>query len=66
MKKRNEIDVDQVLTDYLATVSTEQLIAELETPHRAVLMTIPDEDFFQIPTETECFTQLMSYSYRFS
>jgi hypothetical protein len=53
MKNRNEINIDQVLNDYLAAISPEQLIAELETPQRAVLMSIPDDDFFHIPTETE-------------
>ena len=50
--QRPNIDVDRVLNDYLATTSTEQLIAELETPQRKVLMTIPDDQFFHIPTET--------------
>jgi hypothetical protein len=56
MKNRNEIDVGQVLNDYLAAISPEQLIAELETPQRAVLMAIPDDDFFHISTETESHT----------
>jgi hypothetical protein len=48
--QRPDIDIGRVLNDYLATTSTEQLTAELETPQRKALMTIPDEQFFHTTT----------------
>lgn len=56
MKSREEIDIDQVLNNYLATISPEQLIAELESPQCAILMSIPDEDFFHVPIESASHT----------
>jgi hypothetical protein len=46
MKNREDVDIDQVLKNYLSTVSQEQLIAELEAPRRVELMAIPDQNFF--------------------